>query len=129
MAKTYESKGFVYSVERVGNVTRVTVDIPDGIQPKGADCVTRTTLAGKFAFCKVAELTDDLTVNITECAYEVSTNDKEKAQAELNRKHPGKKIVVQEIKVKDGETVGIPRDLFHALAVNVTRPDSQKVSK
>lgn len=126
MTNVIESKGYKYSVEKLNGFKRVTIEIPDGITPRGADCVTRSTVPGKLAICKVAVIDDDFNVAVSECMYEVTTTDKDKAEAELNRKHPGQKIKVQNIMEKDGETYGVPRDLFQAIAVHVTRPESQQ---
>lgn len=118
--KTIESDG----------LETIVIRRPVGETLKGADCVSRTFNAGTIVAVSYGYMDDEWNVIKGEELLTFDANPTEQEVVrEVQRKYSGAKVKELHREKVESKTVGIPRDIFAELAQEVTRPDSQKVSK
>lgn len=105
----------------------ITITRPIGDKPKSTACVSRTIKAGTIARVKYARFNDDFTVESGELVKQFEgVMDCEKVEKTLHNSEPTTKWQVLEVKAAEENTLGIPRDVFSAVAVPIDRPLSQQ---
>lgn len=109
------------------NMEIITITRPIGDKPKSTACVSRTVKAGTIAYVKYARIKDDFTLDVGEMVRQFETvMDAEKVEKALHNEEPTTKWQVLEVSVATENTLGIPRDVFNAVAVPIDRPLSQQ---
>jgi hypothetical protein len=111
-----------------GNGTETIIIIrPINDKPKSAACVSRTVKAGTVARVKYARFNDDFSVESGEIVKQFDgVLDAEKVEKALHNSEPCTKWQVLDVQPKDENTLGIPREVFNAVAVPIDRPLSQQ---
>lgn len=105
----------------------ITITRPVGDKPKSTACVSRTVKAGTIARVKYARFNDDFSVESGELVKQFDgVMDAEKIAKALHNAEPAAKWQVLEVKAAEENTVGIPREVFAAVAVPIDRPLSQQ---
>lgn len=105
----------------------ITITRPINDKPKSTVCVSRTVKAGTVARVKYARFNDDFSVDTGELVKQFDgVLDAEKVEKALHNMEPCTKWQVLEVQPKDENTLGIPREVFNAVAVPVDRPLSQQ---
>jgi hypothetical protein len=105
----------------------ITIIRPINDKPKSAACVSRTVKAGTVARVKYARFNDDFSVDTGEMVKQFDgVLDPEKVEKALHNAEPCTKWQVLDVQPKDENTLGIPRDVFNAVAVPIERPLSQQ---
>jgi len=105
----------------------ITITRPIGDKPKSTACVSRTVKAGTIAYVKYARIKDDFTLDVGEMVRQFdAVMDAEKVEKALHNEEPITKWQVLEVSVASESTLGIPRDVFNAVAVPIDRPLSQQ---
>lgn len=100
---------------------------PINDKPKSTACVSRTVKAGTVARIKYARFNDDFSVESGEIVKQFDgVLDAEKVEKALHNMEPCTKWQVLDIQPKDENTLGIPREIFNAVAVPIDRPLSQQ---
>lgn len=100
---------------------------PINDKPKSTACVSRTVKAGTVARVKYARFNDDFSVDTGELVKQFDgVLDAEKVEKALHNMEPCTKWQVLDIQPKDENTLGIPREVFNAVAVPIDRPLSQQ---
>lgn len=100
---------------------------PINDKPKSASCVSRTVKAGTVAHVKYARFNDDFSVESGELVKQFDgVLDAEKVEKALHNAEPCTKWQVLDVQPKDENTIGIPREVFNAIAVSIERPLSQR---
>lgn len=109
------------------NTETIIITRPINDKPKSTACVSRTVKAGTIARVKYARFNDDFTVESGEIVKQFDgVMDCEKVEKTLHNAEPTTKWQVLEVKAADENTLGIPRDIFAAMAVPIERPLSQQ---
>lgn len=109
------------------NTETIIITRPINDKPKSTACVSRTVKAGTIARVKYARFNDDFTVESGEIVKQFDgVMDCEKVEKALHNAEPTTKWQVLEVKAADENTLGIPRDIFAAVAVPIERPLSQQ---
>lgn len=111
-----------------GNGTEtITITRPISDKPKSTACVSRTVKAGTVARVKYARFNDDFSVESGEMVKQFDgVLDVEKVEKALHNSEPCTKWRVLDVQPKDENTLGIPREVFNAVAVPIDRPLSQQ---
>lgn len=105
----------------------ITITRPVNDKPKSTACVSRTVKAGTVARVKYARFNDDFSVESGEIVKQFDgVLDAEKAEKALHNMEPCTKWQVLDVQPKDENTLGIPREVFNAVAVPIDRPLSQQ---
>lgn len=108
-------------------IETIVITRPIGDKPKSTVCVSRTVKAGTIAYVKYARIKDDFTLDTGELVKQFDTvMDSEKVAKTLHNQEPTTKWQVLEVSVATESTLGIPRDVFNAVAVPIDRPLSQQ---
>ena len=109
------------------NMEVITISRPINDKPKSTACVSRTVKAGTIARVKYARFNDDFSVESGEIVKQFDgVLDAEKVEKALHNAEPCTKWQVLNVQPKDENTLGIPRDVFSAIAVPIERPLSQQ---
>lgn len=109
------------------NTETIIITRPINDKPKSTVCVSRTVKAGTVAHVKYARFNDDFSVESGELVKQFDgVMDAEKVEKALHNMEPCTKWQVLEVQPKDENTLGIPRDVFNAVAVPIERPLSQQ---
>lgn len=105
----------------------ITITRPVNDKPKSTACVSRTVKAGTVARVKYARFNDDFSVESGELVKQFEgVLDAEKVEKALHNSEPCTKWQVLEVQPKEENTLGIPREVFNAVAVPIDRPLSQQ---
>lgn len=105
----------------------IIITRPINDKPKSTACVSRTVKAGTVARVKYARFNDDFSVDTGELVKQFDgVLDAEKVEKALHNMEPCTKWQVLDIQPKDENTLGIPREVFNAVAVPIERPLSQQ---
>lgn len=105
----------------------IIITRPINDKPKSTACVSRTVKAGTVARVKYARFNDDFSVDTGELVKQFDgVLDAEKVEKALHNMEPCTKWHVLDIQPKDENTLGIPREVFNAVAVPIERPLSQQ---
>lgn len=109
------------------NTETITITRPIDDKPKSTACVSRTVKAGTVARVKYARFNDDFSVESGEIVKQFDgVLDVEKVEKALHSAEPCTKWQVLDVQPKEENTLGIPRDVFNAVAVPIERPLSQQ---
>lgn len=105
----------------------IIITRPINDRPKSTACVSRTVKAGTVAHVKYARFNDDFSVESGELVKQFDgIMDAEKVEKALHNAEPCTKWQVLDVQPKDENTLGIPREVFNAVAVPIERPISQQ---
>lgn len=105
----------------------ITITRPINDKPKSTACVSRTVKAGTVARVKYARFNDDFSVDTGELVKQFDgVMDAEKVEKALHNMEPCTKWQVLDVHPKNENTLGIPREVFNAVAVSIDRPLSQQ---
>lgn len=119
-----------WTIEKTTNdngTETITITRPIGDKPKSTACVSRTVKAGTVARVKYARFNDDFSVESGEMVKQFDgVFDAEKVEKALHNVEPCTKWQVLDVQPKEENTLGIPRDIFNAVAVPIDRPLSQQ---
>lgn len=119
-----------WTIEKTTNdngTETITITRPINDKPKSTACVSRTVKAGTVAFVKYARFNDDFSVDTGELVKQFDgVLDAEKVEKALHNMEPCTKWQVLDVQPKDENTLGIPREVFNAVAVPIERPLSQQ---
>lgn len=109
------------------NTETIIITRPINDKPKSTACVSRTVKAGTVARVKYARFNDDFSVDTGELVKQFEgVLDVEKVEKALHNAEPCTKWQVLDVHPKDENTLGIPREVFNAVAVPIDRPFSQQ---
>lgn len=109
------------------NTETIIITRPINDKPKSTACVSRTVKAGTVARVKYARFNDDFSVDTGELVKQFEgVLDDEKVEKALHNMEPCTKWQVLDVQPKDENTLGIPREVFNAVAVPIDRPLSQQ---
>lgn len=109
------------------NMEVITITRPINDKPKSTACVSRTIKAGTIVHLKYARFNDDFSIDTGEIVKQFDgVMDSEKVEKTLHNTEPTTKWKVLEVKTASENTVGIPREVFNAVAVPIDRPLSQQ---
>lgn len=119
-----------WTIEKTTNdngTETIIITRPVNDKPKSTACVSRTVKAGTVARVKYARFNDDFSVDAGELVKQFDgVLDAEKVEKALHNMEPCTKWHVLEVQPKDENTLGIPREVFNAVAVPIDRPFSQQ---
>lgn len=119
-----------WTIEKTTNdngTETITIIRPINDKPKSTACVSRTVKAGTVAHVKYARFNDDFSVDTGELVKQFDgVLDAEKVEKALHNMEPCTKWQVLDVQPKDENTLGIPREVFNAVAVPIDRPLSQQ---
>lgn len=119
-----------WTIEKTTNdngTETIIITRPINDKPKSTVCVSRTVKAGTIARVKYARFNDDFSVESGEVVKQFDgVLDVEKVEKALHNAEPCTKWQVLDVQPKDENTLGIPRDVFNAVAVPIERPLSQQ---
>lgn len=119
-----------WTIEKTTNdngTETIIITRPINDKPKSTACVSRTVKAGTVARVKYARFNDDFSVDTGELVKQFDgVLDAEKVEKALHNMEPCTKWQVLDVQPKDENTLGIPRDVFNAVAVPIDRPLSQQ---
>lgn len=119
-----------WTIEKTTNdngTETITINRPINDKPKSTACVSRTVKAGTVARVKYARFNDDFSVDSGELVKQFDgVLDAEKVEKALHNMEPCTKWQVLDVQPKDENTLGIPREVFNAVAVPIDRPLSQQ---
>lgn len=119
-----------WTIEKTTNdngTETITIIRPVNDKPKSTACVSRTVKAGTVARVKYARFNDDFSVESGEIVKQFDgVLDAEKVGKALHNMEPCTKWQVLDVQPKDENTLGIPREVFNAVAVPIDRPLSQQ---
>lgn len=119
-----------WTIEKTTNdngTETIIITRPINDKPKSTTCVSRTVKAGTIARVKYARFNDDFSVESGEIVKQFDgVFDAEKVEKALHNAEPCTKWQVLDVQPKDENTLGIPRDVFNAVAVPIERPLSQQ---
>lgn len=105
----------------------IIITRPINDKPKSTACVSRTVKAGTVARVKYARFNDDFSVDTGELVKQFEgVLDAEKVEKALHNAEPCTKWQVLDVQPKEENTLGIPREVFNAVAVPIDRPLSQQ---
>lgn len=103
-------------------ITRPLMD-----KPKSTACVSRTIKAGTVVAYQYARVNDNFELETGEELKQFDELlDEEKALKKLHNMEPTTKFKITNIRTADENTLGIPREIFAAVAVPIDRPLSQQ---
>lgn len=115
------------TVNESENTETIIITRPINDKPKSTVCVSRTVKAGTVARVKYARFNDDFSVDTGELVKQFDgVLDAEKVKKALHNMEPCTKWQVLDVQPKDENTLGIPREVFNAVAVPIDRPFSQQ---
>ena len=115
------------TVNESDNTETIIITRPINDKPKSTACVSRTVKAGTVARVKYARFNDDFSVESGELVKQFDgVMDAEKVERALHNMEPCTKWQVLDVQPKDENTLGIPREVFNAVAVPIDRPLSQQ---
>ena len=119
-----------WTIEKTTNdngTETITIIRPINDKPKSTACVSRTVKAGTVARVKYARFNDDFSVDSGEIVKQFDgVLDVEKVEKALHNAEPCTKWQVLDVQPKEENTLGIPREVFNAVAVPIDRPLSQQ---
>lgn len=119
-----------WTIEKTTNdngTETIIITRPSNDRPKSTACVSRTVKAGTVARVKYARFNDDFSVDTGELVKQFDgVLDAEKVEKALHNAEPCTKWQVLDVQPKEENTLGIPRDVFNAVAVPIERPLSQQ---
>lgn len=119
-----------WTIEKTTNdngTETIIITRPINDKPKSTACVSRTVKAGTVARVKYARFNDDFSVESGEMVKQFEgVLDAEKVEKALHNVEPCTKWQVLDVQPKEENTLGIPRDVFNAVAVPIDRPLSQQ---
>lgn len=119
-----------WTIEKTTNdngTETIAITRPINDKPKSTVCVSRTVKAGTVARVKYARFNDDFSVDTGEIVKQFDgVLDAEKVEKALHNMEPCTKWQVLDVCPKDENTLGIPREVFNAVAVPIDRPLSQQ---
>lgn len=119
-----------WTIEKTTNdngTETIIITRPINDKPKSTTCVSRTVKAGTVARVKYARFNDDFSVESGELVKQFDgVMDAEKVEKTLHNSEPCTKWQVLDVQPKDENTLGIPREVFNAVAVPIDRPLSQQ---
>lgn len=119
-----------WTIEKTTNdngTETIIITRPINDKPKSTACVSRTVKAGTVARVKYARFNDDFSVDTGELVKQFEgVLDAEKVEKALHNAEPCTKWQVLNVQPKDENTLGIPREVFNAVAVPIDRPLSQQ---
>ena len=120
-----------WKIEKTVNESEYTETIiitrPISDKPKSTVCVSRTVKAGTVARVKYARFNDDFSVESGELVKQFDgVLNAEKVEKALHNMEPCTKWQVLDVHPQDENTLGIPREVFSAVAVPIDRPLSQQ---
>lgn len=119
-----------WTIEKTTNdngTETITITRPINDKPKSTACVSRTVKAGTVARVKYARFNDDFSAESGEIVKQFDgVLDAEKVEKALHNMEPCTKWHVLDVQPKDENTLGIPREVFNAVAVPIDRPLSQQ---
>lgn len=119
-----------WTIEKTTNdngTETIIITRPINDKPKSTTCVSRTVKAGTVARVKYARFNDDFSVESGELVKQFDgVLDAEKVEKALHNAEPCTKWQVLDVKLKDENTLGIPREVFNTVAVPIDRPLSQQ---
>lgn len=105
----------------------ITIIRPVGDKPKSTACVSRTVKAGTIVAYQYARVNDNFELEVGEELKQFDELlDEEKALKKLHNIEPTTKFKITGIRTAEENTLGIPRDIFVAVAVPIDRPLSQQ---
>ena len=105
----------------------ITIVRPIDDKPRSTECVSRTVKAGTIAHVQIATIDDDFNIVIDDGVRQFDKIlDEEGIIKEIRKNNVQAKVKVTEFKVAQEDILGIPRDIFNAVAVKVERPLSQQ---
>lgn len=115
------------TVNESENTETIIITRPINDKPKSTVCVSRTVKAGTVARVKYARFKDDFSVESGELVKQFDgILNAEKVEKALHNMEPCTKWQVLDVQPKDENTLGIPREVFNAVAVPIDRPLSQQ---
>lgn len=115
------------TVNESENIETIIITRPINDKPKSTVCVSRTVKAGTVARVKYARFKDDFSVESGELVKQFDgILNAEKVEKALHNMEPCTKWQVLDVQPKDENTLGIPREVFNAVAVPIDRPLSQQ---
>jgi hypothetical protein len=119
-----------WTIEKTTNdndTETISITRPINDKPKSTACVSRTVKAGTVVRVKYARFNDDFSVDTGELVKQFDgVLDAEKVEKALHNAEPCTKWQILDVQPKDENTLGIPREVFNAVAVPVERPLSQR---
>lgn len=119
-----------WTIEKTTNdngTETIVITRPINDKPKSTACVSRTVKSGTVARVKYARFNDDFSVESGEMVKQFDgVLDVGKVEKALHNAEPCTKWQVMDVQPKEGNTLGIPRDVFNAVAVPIDRPLSQQ---
>jgi hypothetical protein len=119
-----------WSIEKTTNdngTETIIITRPINDKPKSTACVSRAVKAGTIARVKYARFRDDFSVESGEMVKQFDgVIDAEKVEKALHNAEPCTKWQVLDVQPKDENTLGMPREIFNAVAVPIDRPLSQQ---
>lgn len=119
-----------WTIEKTTNdngTETIIITRPINDKPKSTACVSRTVKAGTVARVKYARFNDDFSVESGEIVKQFDgVLDAEKVEKALHNMEPCTKWQVLDVQPKEENTLGIPREVFNAVAVPIDRPLSQQ---
>lgn len=119
-----------WTIEKTTNdngTETIIITRPINDKPKSTACVSRTVKAGTVACVKYARFNDDFSVESGELVKQFDgVLDADKVEKTLHNMEPCTKWQVLDVQPKDENTLGIPREVFNAVAVPIDRPLSQQ---
>ena len=108
-------------------IETVTITRPLMDKPKSTACVSRTIKAGTVVAYQYARVNDNFELETGEELKQFDELlDEEKALKKLHNMEPTAKFKITNIRTADENTLGIPREIFAAVAVPIDRPLSQQ---
>lgn len=103
-------------------ITRPLMD-----KPKSTACISRTVKAGTVVAYQYARVNDNFELETGEELKQFDELlDEEKALKKLHNAEPTTKFKIVNIRTAEENTLGIPREIFVAVAVPIDRPLSQQ---
>lgn len=115
------------TVNESENTETIIITRPINDKPKSTACVSRTVKAGTVARVKYARFNDDFSADTGELVKQFEgVLDVEKVEKALHNAEPCTKWQVLDVQPKDENILGIPREVFNAVAVPIDRPLSQQ---
>ena len=119
-----------WTIEKTTNdngTETIIITRPINDKPKSTACVSRTVKAGTVASVKYARFNDDFSVESGELVKQFDgVLDADKVEKTLHNMEPCTKWHVLDVQPKEENTLGIPREVFNAVAVPIDRPLSQQ---
>lgn len=105
----------------------IIITRPINDKPKSTACVSRTVKAGTIVAYQYARVNDNFELEVGEELKQFDELlDEEKALKKLHNIEPTTKFKINDIHTAEENTLGIPRDIFAAVAVPIDRPLSQQ---